>query len=71
MMVTYEADRPRPVVFVATVAHTSSSATKPSIDSKTWVRDECAKNLPACKLRFKGTPNDPLRFGGFPSSRLF
>jgi len=70
-MITYEAGVARPIVFVATVDHTSSSANRPSSDSKTWVRDECAKNLLGCKLRFEGTPNDPLRFGGFPSSRLF
>jgi len=61
----------RPLVFVAAKDHTSSQSNRPTLDNRTWLKDECSKNLNGCKMRFKGAPNEPLPFGGFPSSRLF
>ena len=53
-------------VYVGGGTHTTSNVDFPPTSSK-WQRDECAKKISDCKLRFGSN----LRFGGFPGTHAY
>lgn len=71
-----------PQVFVCTKNHVNASTHHPFFDKEYWLKDECQKNLNACKKRFdsrlsslhshNGASKSPgLPFGGFPGTEKF
>jgi lambda family phage minor tail protein L len=70
-----------PQVFVCIQSHTSAKDHHPFFDKEFWLKDECQKDLNACKKRFSSksellayskADNSPgLRFGGFPGTEKF
>jgi lambda family phage minor tail protein L len=52
--------------YVCVEAHTASNENFPPISDK-WQRDDCAKKISDCKLRFGSN----LRFGGFPGTHAY
>jgi lambda family phage minor tail protein L len=46
---------------------TDNTTTDPREDSTNWMRDACAKDVPACSLRY----GDVLPFGGFPGTHRY
>lgn len=45
-------------------------AKNPSLEKEYWIKDSCAKNLTACRLRWLNHPKG-LPYGGFPGTRPF
>ena len=71
-----------PQVFVCIKNHSRASDHHPFFDKEFWSKDECQKNLDACKKRFdsrlsslhnhNGASQSPgLPFGGFPGTEKF
>ena len=71
-----------PQVFVCMKNHVNASTHHPFFDKEYWLKDECQKNLNACKKRFdsrlnnlhshNGAAQSPgLPFGGFPGTEKF
>ena len=52
--------------YVCVEAHTASNENFPPISDK-WQRDDCAKKISDCNLRF----GNNLRFGGFPGTHAY
>jgi lambda family phage minor tail protein L len=49
----------------------SGPNTNPKFDRKNWVKDECGKNITACKDRWQTESNTTLPFGGLPGTRPY
>lgn len=71
-----------PQVFVCAQSHSAATDHHPFFDKEFWLKDECQKNLRACKKRFdsrqtgllshNGAESSPgLPFGGFPGTEKF
>lgn len=71
-----------PQVFVCVQSHTIASDHHPFFDKQFWLKDECQKDLNACKKRFdkrqtsllsfNGAESSPgLPFAGFPGTEKF
>jgi len=68
---------PAPIVFVCVKTHYSAKNNHPLIDLGTWKKDECAKDISSCKVRFGGSNafnnslDGGLPFGGFPGTERY
>ena len=71
-----------PQVFVCIQTHSRAADHHPFFDKEFWLKDECQKNLNACKKRFdkrvssllpynKSSKSPGLPFGGFPGTEKF
>ena len=69
-----------PSVFVCVQSHEIAKNHHPFFDKKYWLKDECAKTLESCELRFgealvdfnkSDKTHEGLRFGGFPGTEKF
>lgn len=57
-------------VCIKTYSGANDGKKDPKISPEYWVKDSCAKNLKACKLRWQNHGKG-LPFGGFPGTRPF